>query len=300
MTLSAESLWHKARINIEQAIGFRDRQDNARFQFWATVGLELLGKSCLCSIHPVFVVNPEDFKSVRIACGNLASDEYKTIIAKTLYERLKLLVEGFDEKAESFCLRMAARRNEELHSAKLPFDGVDLRSWKNQYWRVVKLLCEKQSKTLEDLLGAEEAVAAEKIIANASAALEAAVMGRIRQCGAAFRSGRESSLIVTIKAASKETALLRCEEHDEVYECPGCGGYGVLHGTEVDEEYLDHLPDDLGTAMVKLFCESEEFRCVACNLRLSGIDELGFAGFPEEFETTAYRAYEWEPDYGND
>lgn len=298
--LTADAFWKKAKLNIATALACRDREDNAMFQFWATISLELLGKACLSSMHPMFVVNPEDFKSVRIACGNLESNEYKTIIAKTLYDRLKLLVDGFDEKAESFCNRMAQKRNEELHSANLPFDGVDLRSWQRQYWRIVKLLCERQGKSLTEFLGAAEAVEAEGIIQDAATAVEAAVRGRINRARVDFQKGKDNATLESLNQASEDIAHRQCTETDVVERCPSCGSFGVLRGSEVDDEYIDHLPYDIGTARIRLFCESEEFKCVMCTLWLAGLDELAVAELPEEFETEVIREFEWEPDYGND
>lgn len=298
--LTSEAFWNKARLNLETAIQFRDRENNAMFQFWATVSLELLGKACLAHFHPVFVVNPEDFKSVRIACGNIENGEYKTIAAKTLYDRLRVMVDGFDEKAASFCNSIAQKRNDELHSSKLPFDGVDLRSWQQQYWRIIKLLCESQNRSLRDLLGEAESLAAEQIIADAKTAIEVAVKGRIKQSGADFKSGKDASTVSALIKASAELARQRCSETDITETCPACGSVGVLRGSEFDEEYIEHLPHDLGNARMRLFCEAEEFKCTMCSLWLSGKEELTISGFEGEFDTEVHRAYEWEPDYGND
>lgn len=298
--LTTDAFWMKAKLNMETAITYRDREDNSKFQFWATISLELLGKACLAHMHPVFIVNPDDFKSVRIACGNLESTEYKTIIAKTLYERLKVLVEGFDEKAESFCNRMAQKRNEELHSAILPFDGIDLRSWQRQFWRIVKLLCEEQEKTLGEFLGQEEADNAEKIIEDATKATEVAVRGRIKQARIDFESGRDKATLSAMIKASGDSAQRQRSETDAIETCPACGSYGILRGTELDAEYIEHPPDDIGRARMLLYCQSEEFKCTMCTLWLSGADELEIAGLPSEFESEALREFEWEPDYGND
>jgi hypothetical protein len=298
--LTAEAFWNKAKINIEMSLEYRDRENNAMFQFWATIGLELLGKSCLAHIHPVMVINPEDFKSIRIACGNLESNQYKTIIAKTLYDRLRLLVEGFDEKTESFCIRMAQKRNEELHSSNLPFDGVDLRSWQNQYWKVVKLLCEHQDRNLEQLIGSLEAESAEKIIANAGAAVEVAIKGRIKKAGVDFKKGKDLVTLRSQITMSEDFARNQCTDSDTVDKCPSCGGFGVLRGSEVDDEFIEYSSYDMGTAQIRIYCQSEEFKCAICSLRLSGIDELSIAGLPEDFETEVFREVEYEPDYGND
>jgi|GEM_PF-3945758 len=298
--LTADAFWKKARLNIETAVSCRDRNDNAMFQFWATVALELLGKACLVRMHPIFVVNPEDFKSVRIACGNLESQEYKTIIAKTLYERLSLLVDGFDEKAESFCNRMAQKRNEELHSANLPFDGLDLRSWQQQYWRIVKLLCEKQGKSLTEFLEAAEATEAEKIILDATKAIEVAVGGRINQARREFQRGKDKATLDSVIKESENSACRQCSETDTIAECPSCSSWGVLRGSELYEEFIDYLPNDIGNATMSLDCKSEGFKCTMCALLLSGLEELAIAGLPGRFKTETVRYFEWEPDYGND
>ena len=297
--LTAEAFWNKAKLNLEIAFRYRNSEDNAMFQFWATVSLELLGKACLANAHPVYVVNPEDFKSLRIACGDLESIEYKTITAKTVYDRLNKVVDGFDSKAESFCNKMAYLRNEELHSGALAFEGIDLRSWQQQYWRVVKLLCEEQDRSLEQLIG-DEAPAAEKIIADAKAAIEVAVAGRIKKAGSDFKLGKNPTTLKTLVESSRELARQQRGETDAVAECPACGCLGVLRGNELDEEYIEHMSDEFGMARMRLYCEAEEFKCTICNLWLSGQEQISLGGLPEDFEAEVYREYEWEPDYGND
>src|SRR5882757_1244188 len=102
MALTYDDLWNKSKTLIDRAIAKRDEQLFDEFQLWAAISLDLLAKATLARIHAVLVVNPENFEHLLIACGHTVSQEYKTIIAKTVFQRCRRIVKNFDAVTEDF------------------------------------------------------------------------------------------------------------------------------------------------------------------------------------------------------
>jgi hypothetical protein len=55
--LSAEALSGKSRAYIARALAAKGRNDMGEYQLWASLALELLGKSALAGIHPCLVAD---------------------------------------------------------------------------------------------------------------------------------------------------------------------------------------------------------------------------------------------------
>jgi hypothetical protein len=143
-----EELFAKSRLFISRALEARDDGNFPMFHLWASMSLELLGKAALASLHPTMVADPSSVESLIAALGLKHSTGARSIIAKTVYSRLRRLVPGFDGRAEELCLLLADRRNEELHSGGLPFVGVAPDSWVPGFWRVAILLLEFQGSSI--------------------------------------------------------------------------------------------------------------------------------------------------------
>src|SRR4051812_20003417 len=97
MAIGYEELFLKSKVFIDKAIRNRDLGDFDEFQLWASLSLELLGKAALASVHPSLIVDPNKPKGYLLACGrvdhkDLKMGEFKTITAKTVFERLNKTV----------------------------------------------------------------------------------------------------------------------------------------------------------------------------------------------------------------
>jgi hypothetical protein len=300
MAITREALWNKAKVFLDRAIACRDGGELAEFQLWAIMALEVLAKAALAHTHPTLVADPMDFESLLAAVGASKSTQFKTIQAKTLFPRCKRLIKGFDDTCERFCLQMAQDRNAEIHSGAVPFQGVPLEAWQSRYWFCVKVLTEGQGMTLDDLLGKEEAAAAEAIIKDANEAITVAVKGRISRARAGFETGRSKDERGHIAAAARIAVEAQLHSTSVEQECPACGCVGVLSGEQVDEEVGEASDDEPWMHWVTLYVSAEHFHCVACKLRLDGQQELEAAEVGTEFETEALQELHDDEDYGND
>lgn len=300
MALTYEGLWNKAKALIDRAISRRNESAFDEFQLWASISLEILGKAALAKIHPVLVVNPEKFEFLLAACGHTHSNNYRTILAKTLFERCKTVVKHFDQVAEGFCLELANRRNADLHSGEVPFEGIAIDVWQPKYWQVTKLLLDAQGKKLEDYVGAEEAKAAEAIISDASVALAKAIEGRIRKHELIFQKAypEEQRQQVLEHAQITINARLNYDETDA--PCPACNSPGILNGEYLTQEIKGPTDDEPWINEVENIFGAQRFECIVCGLKLVGVDELVAADLDSEFTKVGYEEVDYGPDYGND
>jgi hypothetical protein len=94
--LTKESLLGKSKAYILRAFRAKMAGDHDEYQLWASLALELLGKAALASIHPSLVVDPNHLDSMLAASGIHIGTDYKTIQAKTLYDRLRKLSKYFE------------------------------------------------------------------------------------------------------------------------------------------------------------------------------------------------------------
>ena len=113
--LSHEALYGKSKVYITRGLNAKSRADHGEYQLWASLALELLGKSALAAIHPSLVADPQSYISLFAAAGINIDTDIKTIIAKTVFERLThVSAQGkkqFDTNTAKFCQDMALKRN---------------------------------------------------------------------------------------------------------------------------------------------------------------------------------------------
>ena len=306
----AEALWNKAKLFLERGLKARDEADFGTFHIWAALALELLGKSALATIHPALVADPTKFDSLLVACGHPVNDNTRSIMAKTTYERLKHLSKDFDDRAERFCMLMANRRNEELHSGSSPTTDLEPRAWVPEFWRITEIVSRIASRTLDDLVGTSEAARVQEVIKDTSRVLAAAVEARIERCRADFNrkyppgSAELVHVLQAVKTAGQPAGhrgLLRDTDHFKRIACPSCGADGWLFGNEGHSERRPVESDgEIAWQVEDVAYYTEAFACTACSLVLNGRVELDAAELSDEFEDERDVEPDYDSDYGND
>jgi len=139
MNWSYEALLDKAVVNAKRAFEGENRESEL-FAFWATLSLEFLGRAVLAKIHPSLLADPQTPESVLYACGVSSPKQAKSVAAKTVFLRCKIIVPGFSEADFGLCMMLMDRRNEELHSGIPGFEDLNLERWLADYYRIVKKL----------------------------------------------------------------------------------------------------------------------------------------------------------------
>jgi len=307
LAISPEALMGKSRVYVARALAAKSRGAFGEYQLWASLALELLGKSALASIHPCLIADPQSSISLFAAAGMTIGTDVKTITAKTVFERLSHVSTRFDKKTQVFCENMSLKRNAELHSGEAPFEAVTLSSWEGRFWHTAEIILETKKLTIETWLGADQAKAPKDLLANYTHAIVEAAKVRIETAREAFS---RLSKKAQEAAFSKADALKPWEFSrgfrlfaDDIWEmkCPACGSRSFLAGVKYAEEVSEDLDDGYSDEeTVDVFFVAEEFRCPACGLHLDSRDEIEAAGLEVEHTAVLTRQREYEPDYGND
>lgn len=297
---SADSLWAKAQVFAERA--FSGPRDDDQFPFWCSLALELIARAALSSVSPTLLAEAGDAEGRNIihALGHTPKVKNyvpKSITTSDVFTRCEQLIPGFTKDLEIFARGFANKRNEELHTGGLPFEGLAKAAWQPRFYETVKVLLEFQGMSLSDLLSTEDAAAAEKIIQSAADEAAKAVRGKI---DAHSKVWATKSTAERADLTKKSIAFARPWK-GHVVACPSCGSKALLKGQEITQQSPVFEGDDLVVRSVML---PTEFECVACSLRIVGHNELFAAGLGDEFihreihDPVTY--YAQEPDYEPD
>ncbi len=305
--LDPEAMLGKSRYYITKAMKCKEDGDKSDHQLWASLALELLGKACLAKKHPSLVADPMHSISLLAASGFNKGTDIKTITAKTLFERLHTLIDGFDSQVRDYCKKISERRNAELHSGERPFANMEIKSWEARYWYAAQLILSDMDLTLDAWLGADQAESPKQIIQQAKQAMINAALVRVDTYRTKFLNRKKRDKEIAIKESKSKLPFHYRGLFDFYYEkewmryCPSCQGLGVLAGDLVNEEVVDtDFSEYPFMEQVEKTYVAEEFFCPVCSLRLEGQIELRACEVEIEYAEDEEREWEHEPEYGND
>jgi len=306
IAINSEALLAKSKVYMSRAMASKGDDELDEYQLWASLALELLGKAALASKHPSLIVDPTHWPSMFVAAGIKITTDVKTITAKTLFERLTHLAPRFDKSVQDFCMRIAERRNAELHSGDLPFKTMRLDAWEAKYWHAADIVLRFLGSSLEEWLGAADAAAPRQILDEAFAALESSVKEQVKAATAnakAMKKGERDPRIGQAEALDPEDAgPLFDQAHDHIWRetCPACANPAFMAG-EQSGETISHESEEYAMwEIVDREFVGEAFVCLVCKLSLSSSDELTAADLNYIHNDTVEREMEYEPEYGND
>jgi len=306
-SLSPEALFGKSKTYIARALAAKSRHEMGEYQLWASLALELLGKSALAAIHPCLVADPQSYVSLFAAAGMHVGTDLKTITAKTLFERISHVSKRFDKKTQEYCETMSLRRNAELHSGEAPFEAMIPASWEGRFWHTAQVILEINGQTVEGWLGADQAKAPKELLAEYTHAIVEAAKVRVETATEEFakrpRKEREAAHAQADKLTPREVRRSFELLEDSIWatKCPACQSKaflaGVKYAEEVSEEQEEEYQDE---ETVDVSFVAEEFQCPSCGLHLDSREEIAAANLEVEHTETETRQREYEPDYGND
>lgn len=250
--LNKDTLYAKSQLYIRKALTRKASNELEEYQLWASLSLELLGKSALANIHPSLIADPQHFQSLFAAAGINASTDIKTITAKTLFERLQHIIGPFDTKVKDFCNQVANRRNAELHSGDAPFAATQTAKWEAEFWYSMDVILKYMGSTLECWLGADDAATPQGILDNANRAKKQSIEMRVERTrdsfGARKKADRDDALAKAIAYVPRDYSNLFNSHLDNIWECecPSCGAKSFMAGEMVEEEVIETNPDEYG------------------------------------------------------
>ncbi|KRF04337.1 hypothetical protein ASH00_14635 [Arthrobacter sp. Soil782] len=296
-----EALWLKGKLFInramdEEPISFDEQA------LWASLALELLGKSALAKISPLLIAEPtEEGKNILAALGIGEGDgKFTTVSASTVFKRCKRAFQTFDlDHAND----IASARNEYLHGAGIGFGAISADKWWQRFWSVTSTLLDAQDKTIEELVGCERSDLVAKYLEQNKQYTAQRLQSLIDRAKQRYAQKLRGDLPEKLqKAWQSEMQLAAGLTHSDVATCPACGNLGRIEAEDVQNErsdgYFDYATgesDSWGVADAL----PDYFSCAACQLVLSEYSLLEEAGLDEPFEVQGDEFRE-EPQYGND
>jgi hypothetical protein len=284
MDWNPDALWSKAKLYMDRAIN--EQRDGSLFPFWCSLALEFLARSALAKISPTLLAEPDrEMKNILYALGKgTPSKGPKSINAILVFDLCKQVVPDFGPEEKELCEALSNRRNEELHSGGLPFEIFKTNDWLAKFYETCAVLLKFQARELQDLLGAKEAGAAQKMI-DAS---KLEVLGKVKKSITAHKTIFEEKpekerheLLAKSEALAKEKTALG--GHRVV--CPACGAKSWVTGEPISRQDT-RLEGSSVVERVSMLPTS--FACVACGLKLTGHSELQAVGLGGQFTRSLY------------
>jgi DNA-directed RNA polymerase subunit RPC12/RpoP len=282
-------------------------RDDWKFPFWASLTLELVARAALAYISPTLLAEKSDWNNIYFALGKEPTASKfvpKSITFAEVVTRLEAILPEFTPEMRNFSVSQMSRRNEELHSGSLPFEGMGTGGWLPTYYLVLKTLLESIEESLSYLFGEDEAVAAQTMID----ALRDETRKAVRQTIAAHRTVWEQKQREGQESLAAEALAWASRHSGHRVECPACGSKALVTGSAV-RPAIKQMNGDVITEKQDFL--PAKFECVACGLKISGFSHLNASGLGDTFTATfTYEVSdlfpesedeypEYEPDYND-
>jgi hypothetical protein len=270
--------------------------DSWEHALWSGLSLELVARAALSNLSPTLLADVQNQR-----WGNLAHAlgfppfEAKfspmSIGTTVVLARLRTLLPNFDTELESFCATHVGRRNAELHSGAMPYDGVHGSRWHGPYYRAASALLASMGYTLEEFIGAEQAGIAAKEIAAAADEAEKGVLSDLAKHSRVWKSkDRAEQAALTAQAVVWAT-----KGAGHRVTCPACGNYAIVVGEPIGAPQQTLKNDEITEVQEHL---PHWFQCIACGLKVVGLSRLQVVGLGDRYTST--RVYEAADYYASE
>ena len=307
MIWDSENLFNKAAVYFQKANA--GNRDDGTFPLMLSMGFEFLARATLAKVHPVLLADPQSGDNLMYAFGYASSKPPKSVPLKTVLHRLTVVIESFLADDFKFSTNILEWRNAEVHSADLPFEQFKVQSWQPRFYKTCKIFLEHLEKSLEDLLGPEEASAAEELISALETKLKSESFDLVAKAKEAFDAKGTKERLSQIAQAEAEL-WHHTDWMDKNVECPSCKcETAVLRGRVI--RYLEPNVTEEGVELKAVVMPSK-LNCLSCGLSLENHGLLFHQNLGEQYTATTevdakeHYGIEFDPDdyyesaYGND
>lgn len=291
-----EALYLKAERYVQHMSSFDS--DEWEYALWSSLSLEFLARAALANISPVLLADADrSWSSLFHALGFNPTEERfspKSIAISEAFKRLTSILPEFTKEHESFGIQHTGRRNAELHSGELAFDGIKGSVWQPRFYQICQVLLKSMGMTLRDFVGNDEASVAEKLIAAAADDSAKAVKGDIEAHKKVWLAKTEAERTTAVSQAS----VWATRQTGHRVKCPSCGSQSLVVGEPVSPS-MQRLED--GEIIETQEFLPNQFECIACSLKITGLSRLTVGGLSDRYKKTqTYDAAEYyapEDDY---
>jgi len=277
---SAEALFAKAQRYADEML--KHPRDDWRFGLWSALALELLGRAALAKFNPALLADGRDWNNIYYSLGfSPTANKFipKSVDINEVFKRLREMIPRFTTELEGFAVLHMARRNEDVHSGGLPFDNLKTAGWLPTYYFACTVLIEFLGGNLELLVGAEESVLANTMIAASQDQSAKAVMKSVNAYRTVWDAKDEEERAKLSTQA--QTWALRGLGHRVT--CPACGSVAIVTGEAIAAPFRE-LDGDLVVETQQYL--PSKFECVACQLKIAGLSQLSVCGVGDTYKAT--------------
>jgi len=289
-TWDPEALYLKAERYVQHMSAFDS--DDWEYALWASLSLEILARAALANISPALLADTDrsSWASLYHSMGFTPTEEKfapKSIAISEVFKRLSATIPDFTKEHESFGILHTGRRNTELHSGELAFDGIKGSMWQPRFYQTCEILLASMGMTLEDFVGQDEAKVAKQLISAAADDSAKAVKGDVEAHKKVWLAKAEKERITLSASAS----LWATRQAGHRADCPACGSQALVIGEPVSAP-VQRLNDSLITETQEYL--PNQFECIACGLKIAGLSRLTVVGLSDRYKKTqTYDAAEY-------
>lgn len=259
---------------------------------WSTLALELTARAALASVSPALLADTSEknWSSLYHSLGFEPTETKfvpRSIPIREVLRRLNTIYPDFTSNLEAFCALHIGRRNAELHSGENPFEGVDSASWQPKFYKSCKILLETMGQELSSFVGADEAKAADALIAAAEDEAAKSILGELDAYEKVWLGKTDEER----QSLSDTAKVWAAREWGHRVDCPSCGSQALVAG--------DAVAPPQSKLELDIIVEQQEFlpnrfSCIACGLKASGLNKLHALGLANRFKkTTRYDAADY-------
>jgi hypothetical protein len=226
-----EALYLKAQRYAQHMANFDS--DGWEYALWGSLSLELLARAALANISPALLADTDkSWSSLYHSLGFTPTEKKfvpKSIGTADVFKRLTAIITSFTTEHENFSILHTGRRNSELHSGELAFDGVKGSEWQPRFYETCKILLTSMGMSLEHFVGREEADVAQKLIQAAADDSAKAVRGDVEAHKKVWLS-KDPDDQATLGASA---AVWATRQAGHRVDCPACSSQALVIGEPV-------------------------------------------------------------------
>jgi len=297
-----EALYLKAERYVQHMSALDS--DDWEYALWSSLTLEFLARAAIANVSPALLAETDrSWSSLYHALGFTPTEEKfapKSIAISEVFKRLTAILPGFTKEHESFGILHTGRRNTELHSGELAFDGIKASVWQARFYKTCEILLASMGMTLADFVGKDEAKVAKKLMAAAVDDSAKAVKGEVEAHRKVWLAKGEKER----NTLGSQAAIWATRQAGHRVDCPACTSRALVAGEPVSAP-IKRLNDGEITETQEYL--PNHFECIACGLKIAGLSRLTAVGLGDRYKKTkVYDAAEYyAPDddyagYGDD
>ena len=279
---SSAALLAKAQRYTERML--EQSRDDWQFGFWSALCLEMILRASVAHTSQALLADAKDWNNTLFALGKKGSAgklSPKSIDSSEVISRAEALYPEFTREHANFCVLHIQRRNSELHSGSLPFDGLNTSAWLPQFYAASETLLSAQDLSLEHVFGDDEAATAQTLVQALQDSAAKSVKGTIN----AHKTIWEDKSLEDKNKLSKQAEDRSTRADGHRVQCPSCESAALVHGAPAGSQASTYKNEMIVLRQPML---PSHFECKACGLKIVGYSKLSACGLGGTFTATAY------------